>query len=107
MHINPKGPGYPKFKCDQCGKEVCELRKHIEQRHKKKRPFKCEMCGFGCSTKSQLKTHMKMKHDGVKDTCHMCGAVVTNLSGHIWTVHKKNKHKNFCDICGKNFWSNS
>ena len=50
-----------------------------------------------------MKTHMKMKHDGVKDTCHLCGAVVTNLTRHIWTVHKKDKHKNCCDICGKTF----
>ena len=103
MHVNSKGPGYPKFKCDQCGKEVCELKKHIEQRHNKKKPFKCDVCAFDCSTRSQVRIHKKMKHDGVKDTCHMCGAVVTNLSSHIRSVHNKDKYKFACDLCGKTF----
>ena len=103
MHVNSKGPGYPKFKCNQCGKEVCELKKHIEQKHNKKRPFKCDVCGFGCSTKYQVRIHKKMKHDGVKDTCHMCGAVVTNLNSHIRSVHNKDKYKFACDLCGKTF----
>ena len=82
---------------------MCNLSIHIEQRHKKNRPFKCDVCGFGCSNRTQVKMHKRMKHDGVKDTCHICGAVVTNLASHVYQVHSKDKHKFACDVCGKTF----
>ena len=47
--------------------------------------------------------HKKMKHEGVKDNCHVCGALVTNLASHMYMVHGKDKHKFACEVCGKTF----
>ena len=101
MHLNDKA--YPKHKCQTCGKDVCDLPRHIAQVHEKKRTRVCVQCEFSCCGQSQLNQHIEMKHEGVKYTCEMCGALVVNLTSHTWQVHKKNFYKHSCDMCDKKF----
>jgi KRAB domain-containing zinc finger protein len=66
------------FKCDF---EECEykcsskgnLKRHIKIVHNKIKDFKCTLCEFKCSLNSHLKIHIKQVHDKIKDfECQEC-----------------------------------
>ena len=108
LHIesNKTSDYMPKQECKDCGKRVCDLPRHMEQVHIRKRPHKCDKCEFICSDRHQLKKHVSMKHEGIRFTCEICGASVINIKQHEYIVHKRNLHKRHCDKCGKIFGMN-
>ena len=56
-----------KEKCDQCGKDVCQLKRHIDEVHKNIRNHICENCGHKCLTAHELRHHKKLKHEGHRE----------------------------------------
>ena len=48
-----------KHTCDQCGKAVYHLRKHIESVHQGLKPFKCEFCGNVFATVASMQRHIR------------------------------------------------
>ena len=58
------------FKCDICGYSFSgkgSLKKHIASVHEGKKPFKCEICDYSCSQKG---TWMDMLHQFMKKKSH-------------------------------------
>ena len=53
---------------------------------------KCNLCGKNCTTKGNLKTHLKLVHDRIKDhNCNFCGncfSTAQNLKSHVKAVHE-------------------
>ena len=58
------------FKCEICGyscSRKADLKKHVASVHDGKKLFKCEICDYSCSKKSYLEKHVASDHD-VKKT---------------------------------------
>ena len=107
--------------CEICGRTVADKRQlelHVNNTHKKKKPFLCYMCGYASAVKHSLVVHMrrhtgekpykcekceyktadhnalrrhKMKHTGVRNyKCNHCS--YTCIQASTYKVHIKNKH---------------
>ena len=53
--------------------------------------YACDQCNFQASQKSNLKTHINSKHEGVKYVCDQCDYQAMqqgNLKKHITSKHK-------------------
>ena len=64
--------------CEICGRTVADKRQlelHINNTHKKKKPYLCYMCGYASAVKHSLVVHMR-RHTGEIFTKNM-----ENLSG--------------------------
>ena len=88
--------------CPECGKLVCNVQRHIDQTHRKLRLFPCDKCDTKCASAGQLKKHTQMRHEGVRETCTICGNIVANINSHTRNVHT-NRYKFKCNICDKGF----
>ncbi|KAK3858572.1 hypothetical protein Pcinc_035244 [Petrolisthes cinctipes] len=94
------------FNCTKCQKSFG--RKEYLQNHMKKfhdgKKYKCEICGFLCSSPFNLETH-RMKHmDDKPYKCELCEKTFVRrdfLDNHMELVHKNKRSK--CEVCGKLF----
>ncbi|XP_063845083.1 uncharacterized protein LOC135091396 [Scylla paramamosain] len=93
------------YKCSKCPKSFITkeyLHSHMKIHAGKK--FKCETCGYLCSSPFNLETH-RMKHTDVKPfKCEQCEKTFVRrdfLDKHMEQVHKNKKSK--CEVCGKLF----
>ena len=64
------------FKCDKCDYKCCQknnLKKHVKVIHDKIKDIKCDKCEFICSENSKLYRHIRSVHDNIKDfECSQC-----------------------------------
>ncbi|XP_055382311.1 zinc finger imprinted 3-like [Condylostylus longicornis] len=89
------------FPCTQCNKKFLNeylLEAHIKIVHLKERPFVCEVCGKGTTSKRSLEDH-KLVHTEATHKCELCSQLFKNIKR--LKVHMKT-HENFnvpCLIC--------
>lgn len=101
-----------KYPCTQCDKKFTNsscLKVHIARIHEKVAYFFCEVCGKGCTTKSDLICHMD-KHVQEKNyPCDICG--LKFKSTNALRIHKRRHQATEptvqCPICNKEFRSNT
>jgi uncharacterized Zn-finger protein len=67
---------YDRFECTLCEYKCTtkgNLKRHIKMVHDKIKDFECSLCDYKFSTKGNLKTHIKQVHDKIKDVqCSLC-----------------------------------
>ena len=51
-----------KKSCPECGKSVANVHEHIRLVHKQEKNFKCNVCKYLCSKKSDMKKHTRNVH---------------------------------------------
>ena len=100
-----------RFPCEHCGKTFSERsRLLIHNRvHSGDRPYECDLCGFSCAQKDNLRIHKEFKHPKSgsiekKFNCKICSASFLtqgNLKRHVRT-HSDIKPY-VCETCGKSF----
>lgn len=85
------------------------LNKHIKTTHLKLRPFICEYCKKGFSSKFALRTHVRQHTNETPYKCEVCAeGFRQNVS---LRAHRKSKHNIIepktcaCPVCGKLFGS--
>ena len=82
-----------KLNCDKCGKLFDfkhQLKKHIKIVHDNIRDQKCSHCDKSFKTKDVLKEHIASVHEGVKHICAFCGRSYNRRSD--LSVHVKVRH---------------
>ena len=70
------------FKCKKCGfstKNIAELRKHMEDKHKA--GLACKNCNKSFLFKSDMLKHKRIIHDRPTFFCNICGGVFQNSRG--------------------------
>ena len=83
-----------KLTCDKCGKQFdmrYQLKKHIKVVHDKIRDQQCHLCEKNFKTKDVLREHISSVHYGTKHICDLCGRSYNRRSD--LTVHVKVRHK--------------
>ena len=110
QHINRvHNKTYPCKVCKNIFRDKWELEDHLYNIHDDKRmfdseylKFACEQCPYKAANNSALKTHVKLKHEKIKNfaclDCDYATGLKVTLMYHIDTVHKGNK-KFKCDKC--------
>jgi hypothetical protein len=88
--------------CTQCLAVKAAWGKKQRERIVAEGTFKCQNCGLACSSSAELKTHIKIVHEKIKDhecqSCNFACSVSSDLQRHIKQVHEKIKdHK--CPDC--------
>ena len=54
-----------------------ENRLHVVSVHEGKKPFRCNICDYSCSQKSNMKSHVTYVHEGQKPfKCDICDYIV-------------------------------
>ena len=111
------------YTCSQCKKKFSgkhNFMQHVNAVHLGKRPWACEVCKIGFTTKNVMKEHMLNKHpEHLKEEekelhlCEICGYTYhtrTSLRSHIYYVHDEmrtslSSHSNIyvCCHCNKGF----
>ena len=77
--------------------------------HSGEKPYVCDLCGFSCAQKDNLRLHKEFKHPGPgqpgkRFVCPICGAsflTKSNLSRH--TISHTDAKQSVCETCGKTF----
>ncbi len=104
-------------KCPTCGKEVIKTSlylhiKNVHQSDKVNKPYICERegCKYRTHTESNLKEHIKHKHDTHKhkfkcDICEKTFLYKATYEQHMEQVHM-DLRRFVCDKCGRNFRHN-
>ena len=92
-----------KYDCDQCefqAKRKEYLHKHMRYVHEGIIDHHCPICSKGFMMSSDVKLHMKVNHEGVKQKCVLCQKEFTSkqaVKNHILAFHEG---KTFdCDMC--------
>ena len=89
-------------KCTICKKKVSNLKSHIKLVHDKIKDYQCPECEKSFQTRSHLKKHVTQIHLGLREECPECGKKVKDLKSHIKFSH--DKVANFpCEMCDKSF----
>ena len=69
---------------------------HIDVVHGGKKPHKCSICDYSCTSKGSLKIHIDAVHEGKTPhkcwTCDYSVASMSTLKSHINTVHEEKSH---------------
>ena len=55
----------------------------------------CNLCDYQATQQSNLRTHIKSVHEGVKYACNLCdyqAKIQTNLTVHIQSIHEGVKY---------------
>ncbi|XP_061175186.1 zinc finger protein 845-like [Saccostrea echinata] len=101
-----------KFGCARCHKvynTVDDFIIHVSN-HRPKKKLVCDFCGNTFNTKSNLNTHVRLKHSTVRPfECNICNkkyALRTLLNQHVRFQHC-NERPVSCNICGKGFRTKS
>ena len=72
------------FKCDICEYNCSNrsnLKRHVASVHEENKHFKCDFCNYTCSQKSDLKKHVKSVHEGKKHfKCDFCNSAFSQKS---------------------------
>ena len=56
------------------------MNQHVATVHEGKKPFKCDICNFSCSQKSNMKKHVAAVHEGNKPfKCAICDYSFFNM----------------------------
>jgi len=102
--LKQKESGITKEKeiCPECGAKVTNVKQHIKFKHEIDKQ-KCPQCGKEYKNVLHLQNHMKF-HEKVP--CPHCGKpyALSKLNLHIESQHTSNEDKRFkCDVCGKGF----
>jgi len=66
-----------------------ELNRPKKRKKQKLTRYECFKCEYSASTASNLKLHMKSKHEGVRYPCNKCEYVATEASTLKRHVHSK------------------
>jgi len=89
-------------RCTICKKKVSNLKSHIKLVHDKIKDYQCPECEKNFQTRSHLKKHVSLIHLGLREECPECGKKVKDVKSHIKFSHEK--VANFpCEECGKKF----
>ena len=102
----------PKKPCMVCGKKFSSDRLRIHMiSHSEERNAICCFCDKTYKTTYQLKAHIKVVHEGIKQIgnhkCHLCPYATSNnrvLNEHILGVHKGIKN-HLCGDCGAAYFT--
>ncbi|XP_044268805.1 zinc finger protein 557-like isoform X25 [Tribolium madens] len=104
------------FRCDTCNKGFLYrkmLNTHIEFYHEGMR-LVCEFCPREFMNNKQLNIHLKKHHDPnhvvTKFPCPECSKVLSDkysLKQHVEMIHRGERGKYVCDVCGKRLMTNS
>lgn len=91
--------------CEQCGKNIRDLKTHLKFYHGNERPYKCKYCVASFKQKVHLNTHTR-QHEGLRPyICERCGKAYhckSVLKSHINRYHLRLKpHK--CDQCSNTY----
>lgn len=109
-HLVRHAKSEPDMKCDKCGKLFytrVEVRNHINSVHMPQ-THTCEICGKNFTKPSQLKEHVKVKHEKIdlQVPCSICGktyATKSRMMNHILMLHNDVQ----CTECGQTFSNKS
>ena len=87
------------FQCQQCHYQASRkdhLKSHVQVKHEGIK-YPCKQCDFKAVTKSHLQQHMKSKHEGIVYPCHQCNHQATAPSR--LQQHIKSIHLGFKYLC--------
>ena len=91
--------------CTVCGKKTTNLQRHMLT-HSDVKPFTCNVCKKGYTTRSSLACHYEFKHSGSrKINCMFCSHVFQyrhQLRRHVASKHDSS-FKVSCDKCHARF----
>ena len=98
--------------CQECGKSVKEIRKHIEHMHTRNtNDFVCGKCGKGFKTKPKLRDHTSTVHEAPTIPCPFCDKLLATkhrLQKHVKNYHVEADQKLYqCNECNSGFSTNS
>lgn len=101
-----------KYPCKFCHKKFINshcLKVHVARIHEKVSYFFCEICGKGCTTKSDLLWHMDKHTQERNHPCDVCGLKFksTNSLRNHKRRHEAIEANKQCPICKKEFRSNT
>ena len=113
-HEGSMNAGEEKLKCDRCDFEADgknSLRQHQQKTHEK--IHRCEHCDYITHKRSTLKTHVMVKHLGIKGvhdkksykctSCRMVFTKATDLKEHLSSVHNEETEYFYCDECPQSY----
>ncbi|XP_044761852.1 zinc finger protein 568-like [Coccinella septempunctata] len=90
--------------CERIYKNGSSLRAHIRGHHKKKRPYKCDICGKGFKMYGSFFYHKRMHTGDQPHCCKICGKKYKqsgSLTAHM-RIHT-GQRPFLCSICGRGF----
>ena len=91
---------YPCAECDFVAKRLDSLKNHSLKHFESM--LACEKCGVKVRTKTHLKHHMEVEHEGKRQHCKACDFEAKDKSSvmrHIKEVHLSFRYKcNFCNL---------
>ena len=70
------------------------IKSHVASVHEKKKPFKCDICGYSCSQKSSMNIHVESVHKEKKPTFDFHGKIPHVLNSKNDKKHQKQNNSN-------------